>query len=246
MNSHPVERALGALIQDFQLAPHRYFTEEDVRWRLMGLIEQLLVDEGSHEVRLRDGLTASLHGEYPTPFRCSMAGRQFCVSRAESLARRGHFDIVLLERSAAESCTFEVVRSQYYGLFLETLPTLPMPLLEYVVELKLYRDLAHPNRTESPGQQAEYAAQAVLKVAAALDAQPGYYQKPFARRGTVLLLDNSHLAGQGDVAGAQGRFWQELRRLVDWRSLPETLSLAWVTPDDRQDRRGDRPARIVD
>ena len=50
------------------------------------------------------------------------------------------------------------------------------------------------NRTESARQQAEYAIQAVKKVAATLEANTQYYPKPFASRGIVLLFDNSDLS----------------------------------------------------
>jgi hypothetical protein len=138
----------------------------------MRQLEVKLTQQGWQGVQLRDGYTSALHGEYPTPFRCSMADRSFRLADLESKAQRGHFDVVLLNPSAAAKCTFEVVRSQYYQLFTQALPELPLPFLDCIIQIKLYRDLAHPNRTESAGQQAEYAVQAVKKVVAALDAQP--------------------------------------------------------------------------
>lgn len=243
---HPVDLAIEEIVQDFQHTPHRYFTEEDVRWRLMERIESHLTREGGADLPLDGGVTAIVHGEYPTPFRCSMKRRQFSMCRRESTARRGHYDIVLLNRETVAQCDFEVARSQYYRLWLEELPNIHLPFLDHVIELKLYRDLAHSNRTESPWQQAQYAAQAIQKVAAALDGQDGYYRRPFARRGVVLLLDNSDLVARGDLAGARTRFCKELDESVAWRSLPETLSILWATPTKRRNCSGRRPPHILD
>lgn len=139
---HPVDRAIGEVVRDFQLTPQRYFTEEDVRWRLMNRIEALLVEQGCQDVQLQAGVAATLHGEYPTPFRCSMADRGFALKPAVSRYHRGHFDVVLLDPAAAASCDFELVRSQYYRVLLDALSrrSLPLPFLDCVIELKLYRD----------------------------------------------------------------------------------------------------------
>jgi hypothetical protein len=234
------DEAIAEVIQEFQVNPQVYFTEEDVRWRLMKGLEIRLSKQGGQDVQLRDGHTSTIHGEYPTPFRCSMIGRLFRLADIQSKAQRGHFDVVLLNFSAAAQCTFEIVRSQYYQAFLRALPQMPLPFLDCIVEIKLYRDLAHPNRTESAGQQAEHAVQDVNKVVAALDAQPGYYRQPFALRGIVLMLDNSHLACSGDALGARHYFRQTFEQALDFRSLPDTFSAIWATPDEKQQYRGMR------
>lgn len=233
------DEAVSKVIQDFQLNPQIYFTEEDVRFQLMRQLDVKLNQQGWQGVQLRDGYTSALHGEYPTPFRCSMADRSFRLADVESKAHRGHFDVVLLNPSAAAQCTFEVVRSQYYQLFRQALPELPLPFLDCIIEIKLYRDLAHPNRTESAGQQAEYAVQDVKKVVAALDAQPSYYSRPFARCGIVLMLDNSELACSGDVLRARDYFRRTFEAL-DFDLLPNTFSAIWATPDEKHEYRGMR------
>lgn len=236
----PIDEAVAQVIQDFQLNPQMYFTEEDVRWRLMKQLEAKLAQRGWQDAQLRDGYTSTIHGEYPTPFRCSMARRSFELADIKSQAKRGHFDIVLLNPCATAQCTFEVVRSQYYQAFLQALPQLSLPFLDCVIEIKLYRDLAHPNRTGSAGQQAEYAVQAVNKVVAALDAQPTYYPRPFARYGIVLMLDNSHLAGGGDVVGARDYFQWTFEKALDWSLLPNTFLAIWTTSDKKREYRGMR------
>lgn len=243
--SHLIDEAIVQFINDFRLNPQIYFTEEDVRWRLMKQLEVKLTQQGWQDVQLRDGYTSVVHAEYPTPFRCSMAGRSFRLADIESKVQRGHFDVVLLNSSAAVECTFEVVRSQYYKAFLQALPHIPLPFLDCVIEIKLYRDLAHPNRTESAGQQAEYAVQAVNKVVAALDAQPAYYRRPFARRGIVLMLDNSHLVCSGDIQGARDYFRKTFEKALDCSLLPDTLFAIWVTTDEKWEYRGMRQPRTV-
>lgn len=235
-----VDEAVARVIQDFRVNPQIYFTEEDVRWRLIRQLEDRLTLRGWQNVQLQDGHTSAIHGEYPTPFRCSMAGRSFKLEDLKTEARRGHFDVVLLNPSSTAQCTFEVARSQYYQVFLQALPQLPLPFLDCVIEIKLYRDLAHPNRTESAGQLAEYAVQAVNKVVAALDAESAYYSLPFARYGIVLMLDNSHLAGRGDVAGARHRFQRTFEAALDWSLLPNTLSAIWRAPEEQREYRGIR------
>lgn len=241
--NHLIDEAVAQIIQDFRLNPQIYFTEEDVRWQLMKQLEVKLARQDWQNVQLRDGNTSAIHGEYPTPFRCSMANRSFELVDIESKAQRGHFDVVLLNPSAAEQCTFELVRSQYYKAFLQALPQLLLPFLDCVIEIKLYRDLAHPNRTESAGQQVEYAVQAVNKVVAALDAQPTYYCQPFARRGIVLMLDSSRLAYSGAVLGTRDYFRRTFEHAMDYSLLPDTLSAIWATPDEKLEYRGTRQPR---
>jgi len=243
--SYLINEAIGRLINDFRLNPQMYFTEEDVRWRLMKQLEVELTQQDRQGVQLQDGYTSVVHGEYPTPFRCSMANRSFRLVDIESKVQRGHFDVVLLNSSAAAQCAFEIVRSQYYKAFLRALPHIPLPFLDCVIEIKLYRDLAHPNRTESAGQQAEYAVQAVNKVAAALDAQAAYYRRPFARRGIVLMLDNSHLVCSGDIQGARDYFRKTFEEALDFNSLPDTLIAIWVTTDEKREYRGMRQPRTI-
>jgi len=127
-----------------------------------------------------------------------------------------------------------VVRAQFYKVFLAQLPSLQMPFLDTVIELKLFRDLAHPNTTESARRQAEFAAQAVLKTAAALVPQIGYYAEPFARRGFVLLLDNSELVASGDIAVARRKFIGALANRIKWKALPDSLAVFYVASGKEQ------------
>jgi len=169
-----------------------------------------------------------------------MRERQFeLLDLADTKGQRGHFDVVILNAAAASQCGFEILRSQYYKALCEKLRNgeVPLPLLDCVIELKLFRDLAHPNRTESARQRAEYAVQAVKKIAATLEATQ-YYSKPFARQGMVLLFDNSDLVCSGNAEVARNRFKERLRELTDWDSLPDTLSCIWVTPQRRENYQG--------
>ena len=153
-----IDSAVERVIQDFRHYPGCYFTEEDVRWRLMKEIDDALSTPEGKYVQLQNGIRVSLvHGEFPTPFRCSMTGRSFDLKPKDSHVNRGHFDIVVLNPQAVTECEFETVRSQYYRQFVDLLGKgkLPLPFLNCVIEIKLYRDLAHPNRTESAKHKAE-------------------------------------------------------------------------------------------
>lgn len=234
-----VTNGIEKIIGDFQQHPHYYFTEEDVRWRLLREIENAMSADET-QIRFISGLTSSIHTEYPTPFRCSMRDRRFeLLDIADKKGQRGHFDVVILNEAAAGQCGFEILRSQYYNVLCEKLKDgeVPLPLLDCAIELKLFRDLAHPNRTESARQQAEYAFQAVEKVAAILESTQ-YYSKPFANQGFVLLFDNSDLVCAGDVEVGRGKFQERFSELAHWDSLPDTLSCVWVTPQGRENYRG--------
>jgi hypothetical protein len=239
-----VNSGIERIINDFQQHPHYYFTEEDVRWRLLREIENTLAIDGSNQIPFCGGVTSIIHTEYPTPFRCSMRERRFeLLDLADTKGQRGHFDVVILNAAAAAECDFEVLRSQYYKTLCARLRVggLPLPFLECVIELKLFRDLAHPNRTESARQQAEYAVQAVRKVAATLESTQ-YYSHPFANQGLVLLFDNSDLVYRGDVEVARRTFQERFRELIDWDSTPYTLSCFLVTPKYSEDYRGKKPS----
>lgn len=225
------------IINDFQQHPHYYFTEEDIRWRLLREFENALVVDGSNQVPFLNGLTSAIHTEYPTPFRCLMNGRRFQLLDIENTkGQRGHFDIVALNAEATAKCDFETLRSQYYKVFCDKLKAkeVPLPLLDFAIELKLFRDLAHPNRTESAKQQAEYAVQAIRKLEATV--QPNeYYAEPFAKHGIVLLFDNSELVNDTcKVEATRKIFFEEFTKLK-WELLPGTLSCIWVSPQRRLD-----------
>ncbi|MEQ4489573.1 MAG: hypothetical protein AAC990_04305 [Dehalococcoides mccartyi] len=235
-----VNNGIEKIIHDFQIHPHYYFTEEDIRWRLLREIENDLALAGSEQIPFPKGVTSVIHTEYPTPFRCSMSERQFkLLDFADTKGQRGHFDIAILNEKSASQCEFEILRSQYYKPFCEKLKSgrIQLPLLDYAIELKLFRDLAHPNRTESARQQAEYAVQAILKLEATL--QPNdYYHEPFAVRGIALLFDNSDLAFENNIEIAREQFWERFRELIDWNSLSSRLSCIWVSPHKKVEFQG--------
>lgn len=235
-----VNDGIEKTINDFQSHPHYYFTEEDVRWRLLREIENILAEDSSGQIPFSGGVTSVIHTEYPTPFRCSMSERRFMLlDVTNTKGQRGHFDIITLNPGTASQCDFETIRSQYYKAFCEKLKTnaVPLPFLDYVIELKLFRDLAHPNRTESARQQAEYAMQAVSKLDVTV--QPNdYYSEPFAKRGIVLLFDNSDLVSSGNIEIARDKFRERFNELADWDSYSNRLSCIWVTIRSREEYNG--------
>ena len=235
-----VENGINITVEHFKQYPFNYFTEEDVRWRLANEIERCLTAIQLNQVSFTDGITSSIHTEYPTPFRCSMRDRRFkLLDRDDKKGQRGHYDVVILNSLASRKCSIEVLRSQYYKSFSEKISCgdITFPFLDVAIELKLFRDLAHANRTESARQQAEYAIQAVDKINATL--QPTvYYSKPFANYGMVLLFDNSDLVHNSSVELARKRFMESFNELADWNSIARTLFCLWVTPQNTEIFRG--------
>jgi len=237
-----VNSGIEKIISDFQSHSQNYFTEEDIRWRLLRECENALAVDGSNQIPFLNGVTSVIHTEYPTPFRCLMNDRQFKLLDIQNTkGQRGHFDIVVFNAEAAARCDFETLRSQYYKVFCDKLEAneIPLPLLDFAIELKLFRDLAHPNRTESAKQQAEYAVQAIMKLEATVKPNE-YYPEPFAKRGIVLLFDNSELANDtSKVEAARQSFFEEFTKLK-WEPLPDTLSCIWVSPKGREDYSGQK------
>jgi hypothetical protein len=166
-----------------------------------------------------------------------MGDLSFDLQSPESKGRRGHFDIVVLNPVAASEYEFKVIRLQDYQLFRSKLQAPSLSFLDCVIEIKLFRNLAS-NRAESAKRQADSAVQAVHKIAATLDAHD-YHTKPFAKRGIVLLFDNSELARAVDVELARDRF-REVFDKTTWASVPSTLLCIWVTPQKRLDYRGQK------
>ncbi|MBM4443735.1 MAG: hypothetical protein FJ020_00355 [Chloroflexi bacterium] len=226
-----VNAAVARLTEDFLTSPARYFSEEDIRWRLIKDIDTGLAQLGESTVTVSGGTpTSAVHGEYPTPFRCGMKESSFKVlGPADRSGRRGHFDVVVLNASSTTGISLEAVRSQDFGVFIRALPTLCLPFLDTVIEIKLYRDLGNPRRARSISQAALVAVQAVKKVAAALSPQPGHYPRPFARCGMVLLLDNSHLAPGANVEPVRTLFRQLLAEHLKRTVPPDTFTGMWIT-----------------
>lgn len=227
-NQDIVVAAIKKLSKEFSAHPQYFFTEEDVRWRLIAELARMFGELGTAKVELQDGATFIVHGEYPTPFRCKMPERTFKVEPLNSKSQRGHFDIVVFNPNAVQQCKFEIVRAQHYKLFIKELATLPLPFLDSVIELKLFRDFAHRNATESARRKAEAAIQAIKKTAAVLMPQCGYYQCPFAMCGFVLIFDNSELSAAGDISRARSIFLDMLKQ-ASWTAFPTTLSCMYVT-----------------
>jgi hypothetical protein len=197
-----VSNAIQVVVDDFNKCPDKYFTEEDIRWRLMREIEDQLSDEDKQLI----------HAEYPTPFRCSMEKRSFELLPPESSnGTRGHFDIVVLNEAAVRNCEFDIKRAQDYKKFLKQLlgNKLPLPFLNCAIEIKLFRErIMSKNTGPAKTRMQELANQSLQKVAAAFKA-PEYYSKPFAKYGVVLVFNASEFN--------------------DGEEAPDRISCVWMT-----------------
>jgi hypothetical protein len=216
-----VRQAIENVKQTFLENPQSFFTEEDVRWRLLSEINSCLREAGKQYVQISDDLrTSRVHAEYPTPFKCSMADRGFMVKDADSDYRRGHIDLVVFDEKELSNFTFEDARAQHFRGVLPKFGALQIPLLSAAIELKLVRDIAHKNKTYSPNAQAEYAFQDLLKLSALTSKQEEYYPNVpwFAGKALLLIFDNSSLTG-GHFREARENFDNRLKKLISEHGL---------------------------
>ena len=196
-----VDDAIEFVIKDFRKLPEKYFTEEDIRWRLMREIEERLPEDDKQFI----------HAEYPTPFRCSMKERSFKLLENKPKGARGHFDIVVLNKEAVKDCDFEIKRAQDYEEFSEQLlnRNLKLPFLDCVIEIKLFREHIKSKSTgPAKKRMQEYAKQSLQKVVTAFEAK-GYYSEPFTKYGVVLICDASELNDGEDWEAEKKRFKEE-------------------------------------
>jgi len=218
-----IDSAIQDVIDDFHKAPGKYFTEEDVRWRLTQKIEAALLPAA--DIKVSDGMTSLVHTEFPTPFKCLMGERSFKVTDE---GKRGHFDIVILNSEIAKRCELDLLRSQDYSEFNLAIRNNKMRpfFLDCAIELKLFRTAKGSKWTKSAGEtDAQYALQTVSKLDATLKNTGD--AKQFAKRGIVLLFDNRIWAKDEDSKPGRDQFLKRMKS-TDWKSHP-SLSCIWVT-----------------
>jgi hypothetical protein len=131
----PLETALHRLVESFWEEPYRYFTEADAHvglqtWvaRRPELAQTYRTADGDGEA---DGFeTSLLHREYPTSFRFS---KRNPTERLPYPARRGYYDLVLIDPRYVESWPAATVSNQN----INDRGDFPSPPLLAAVEFKL-------------------------------------------------------------------------------------------------------------
>ncbi len=105
-----LECAIHELVREFLHEPYRFFTEADAVARFHQILEE--DEELSQRVVSKDGISLSMiHQEYPTFFRFEDANP---VAREDNnpKARRGHYDLVILEPRFIQAHAAEVVKNR--------------------------------------------------------------------------------------------------------------------------------------
>ena len=128
----PLEKAIHELVDEFTREPYIFFTEADAVARF----HQLLTDNPIFNRRVRtsddDGHEISLvHREYPTFFRFDDSDP---TERLEPLARRGHYDTVILNPEFVAAHPVETVLNRN----IKAVRDLSVMPFDAVIEFKLH------------------------------------------------------------------------------------------------------------
>jgi hypothetical protein len=118
------QKVLQQLASSFKEKPRKFFTEHDLHSHLYHLVESEL--QGKAYAISKDGFEVGLvHHEYPTPFRCDMSNKRFCIKNDPDITpkkgrfKRGHYDLVVLNPEFVKSFDAVVVAGKNYKRFIE-------------------------------------------------------------------------------------------------------------------------------
>lgn len=116
------DMAINHLILEFSKSPTRFYTENDLRCRLVHLLYSSLEKYGFSVVSDADGDPHQLvHCEYPTPFRCDMSDHNFEIKSEDDVPPnggkygRGHFDVAVLNPSFIKKHKYSDLKGQSYS-----------------------------------------------------------------------------------------------------------------------------------
>lgn len=178
----------------FWKEPESFFTEHDLVARFYHLASRRL-----------GGCSRLLHCEYPTPFKCSMAGSTFSHEDDGSRFHRGHYDLVVLDPDfvCEHECDLDLLTGQDWKAtreFLQTGRFRQVAVMLY--ELMLVHRKVNGDGTVS--DIAEHVGQDWKKLLAALRPM-GTPSVPFAAVVRMLVFD-----------GAMEQHWSEkLKAAID-------------------------------
>jgi hypothetical protein len=105
--------AIGQLIEEFIQDPDAFFREAELHSRL----STLLLGSPDLATEKPRGPTSIVHQEYPTPFKCQMGDLRFEVLEDEAKARRGHYDLTVLNPWWVDKASPEALRNDDFALF---------------------------------------------------------------------------------------------------------------------------------
>ena len=77
----------------------------------------LLAEHATFTLDTANGPAPLVHQEYPTPFKCQMGDLRFEVLEDDAQARRGHYDLVVLNPWWVERVSPEAITNESFDLF---------------------------------------------------------------------------------------------------------------------------------
>jgi hypothetical protein len=106
--------AIGLLTEAFTRDPGSFSREAELHTRL----SSSLIDNPTPTVPTTAAGSVSLvHQEYPTPFKCHMGDLRFEVLDDDARARRGHYDLVVLNPWWVDQASSKALRNDDFALF---------------------------------------------------------------------------------------------------------------------------------
>ena len=113
ITSKLTEASISQLAERFRRDPSAFFREAELHSYLTGL----LAEQGPFALDAPTGQVSLVHQEYPTPFKCQMGDLRFEVLEDSARAKRGHYDLVILNPWWLDQASPEAIRNDNFALF---------------------------------------------------------------------------------------------------------------------------------
>lgn len=133
-----------SVIERFKQNPYHYFTENDLVIDIVTEFKKKL--KNCLYCKDKEGVSHSIvHTEYATPFRCDMTNHEFKIKVDDDRTakggkyRRGHYDIVVLNKEYIESNTTEIIQGQNYKELKSAVSNKPL-IFDYAIEVMFVRN----------------------------------------------------------------------------------------------------------
>jgi hypothetical protein len=108
-----VKSFIEHLAGEFRADPDAFFREAELHSRL----SSQLLESPDFTLETPTGAVSLVHQEYPTPFKCHMGDLRFEVLEDDSRARRGHYDLVVLNPWWVDKASSDALRNDDFALF---------------------------------------------------------------------------------------------------------------------------------
>jgi hypothetical protein len=111
-----VDTAIDQMIETFEGNPELFFTENDIVCYFYNLCAKKLEEHKDIDTKNQRKRTI-IHTEYPTPFKCNMRDSEFEIVKDNSIFRRGHYDVVILNPDFIARFNYNEIKAQNYQNF---------------------------------------------------------------------------------------------------------------------------------